>query len=182
MSNGENKRAITPDKLKEYNDGLKKQINENFYNKKEADSIYGHPNKDVLDLLETDGTDLFFKGKNVHQVVLEEGKYAYTATFLNVKSDQICSIDIKKGSTLCDQIVQAYNFKEGATDLITVAKTFDNTASENFFYDKENIEFIGDKCKFKDEFILNNSLNSSGFYESPVINKDKFIELIGMED
>lgn len=138
-------------------------------------------NKGVLDLLTTDGTDLYFKGRNVHKIELQDGQYGYSTTFMNVEADSTYTLNITDGSTLCDQIVQAWEFEEGLSDVTTVAKTFDNTNTDNFFYD-DNIAFTDSICKVKDEFELGRTLDStSGYYETEIINKNDFIELIGME-
>ena len=100
---------------------------------------------------------------------------------MNVTANTDYGIKIEKGSKLCDQIVQVWEFEEGGTDLTTVAKTFNNHTSENFFYDSENIEFTDDVCKVKDKFVLNNNLNEeTGVYEIK-LNKSEFIELISLE-
>lgn len=144
--------------------------------------ITENKNKDVLDLLTTDGTDLYFKGRNVHKIELQDGQYGYSTTFMNTKADSTYSINITDGSMLCDQIVQAWEFEEGLNDVTTVAKTFDNANTDNFFYD-DNIAFTDNICKVKDEFELGRTLDStSGLYESEIINKDNFVELINIYD
>ena len=152
------------------------------YTKIFDESTTDHNNREVLDLLSTDGESLYFNGKNIQKIELEDGQYGYSGTFMNVVADSTYSINIDKGSKLCDQIVQVWEFEEGTTNITTIAKTFNNAEKDNFYYDSENgIEFTEDVCKVKDEFELSISLNSDGFYESEVINKADFLELIGME-
>ena len=100
---------------------------------------------------------------------------------MNVIANTDCGINIEKGSKLCDQIVQTWEFEEDGIDLTTVAKTFNNHTSENFFYDSENIEFTDNVCKVKDEFILNNNLNEETRLYETKLNKSEFITLINLE-
>ena len=139
-----------------------------------------HDNKNVLDLLSTDGKDLFFNGKNIQSIIAGDNR-SYSATLLNVTNGQTCTINIDSGSNLCEQIVQAWEFEEGETDLITIAKTFNNAEKDNFYYNSNEIEFTNSECKVKDKYILNSNLNSDGFYESEIINKDDFVDFIGLE-
>ena len=120
---------------------------------------------------------MFFNGKNVQSITTGEHQ-AYSGTFLNVANGQTCNINIDSGSNLCEQIVQAWEFEEGLDDLITIAKTFNNHTSENFYYE-DDIEFTNEACKVKDKYILENTLNSEGFYETK-LNKNDFIELINL--
>lgn len=141
--------------------------------------LHNHNNRDVLDLLTTDGNELFFNGKSVHKIELPDGQTRYSGTFMNVTANTDYGINIEKGSKLCDQIVQAWEFEEGQSDITTIAKTFNNHTSENFFYDN-NIQFNDDVCKVKDEFVLDNILNdTTGLYETK-LNKSDFIELISL--
>ena len=145
---------------------------------KDIKDAVNHDNRDVLDLLSTNGNDLFFNGKNVQKVELENGQYGYTTTIMNALTDNIYTINIDKGSKMCDQIVQAWEFTEGGQDITTIAKTFNNAEKSNFYYDSEFVEFNENECKIKDKYKLDNTLNSdTGLYETK-LNISDFIELV----
>ena len=173
--NGE-RQLLIADKLK----GLYVTDGNGGYTKILDENTTDHVNREVLDLLSTDGKDLFFNGKNVQSITTGEHQ-AYSGTFLNVVSGQICTVNIDSGSNLCEQIVQAWEFEEGLDDLITILKTFNNAEKDNFYYNSNEIEFTNSECKVKDKYILNSNLNSDGFYESEIINKDDFVEIVGLE-
>ena len=135
-----------------------------------------HSNREVLDLLSTDGKDLFFNGKNVQSITTGEHQ-AYSGTFLDVVSGQICTVNIDSGSNLCEQIVQAWEFEEGSQDVITVLKTFDNREVNNFYYNKENVEFNDNECKIKDSYKLNTTLNSNTKLYETKLDKAEFMKL-----
>ena len=150
---------------------------------KDIKDAVNHDNRDVLDLLSTNGNDLFFNGKNVQKVELENGQYGYTTTIMNALTDNIYTINIDKGSKMCDQIVQAWEFTEGGQDITTIAKTFNNAEKSNFYYDSEFVEFNENECKVKDTYKINLTLNNdTGFYESEVINLDKYVDLKNIEE
>ena len=175
LTHGE-KQLLVSDKL----NGIYLTDGQGGYTKLNTGSDDNHDNKDVLDLLSTDGKDLFFNGKNVQSIKVGDNQ-AHSGTFLNVVSGQVCTVNIDNGSNLCEQIVQAWEFEEGLDDLITVLKTFNNAEKDNFYYNSNEIEFTNSECKVKDKYIFNSNLNSDGFYESKIINKDDFIEIVGLE-
>ena len=87
MGEFNNTRGITPLNLKEFSDGLKAKIKDKYVAKEDIDKM--HSNLDVLDLLSTDGNDLYFNGKNVQKVELQDGQYGYSITIMNAISNNI---------------------------------------------------------------------------------------------
>lgn len=76
-------------------------------------------------------------------------------------------------------IVDSYKFVGGQQNIQT-NKVFNNTEMTNFFYDKENVEFT-DSMHIKKLYEYAVTVNSDNRYESEIINKDEFLEIIGME-
>lgn len=76
-------------------------------------------------------------------------------------------------------IVDTYKFVDGTQDIHTT-KVFNNTESHNFFYDKDNVEFT-DSMHVKKEHEYAITLNADSVYESEIINKNDFIEILGLE-
>lgn len=101
-------------------------------------------------------------------------------TYLNVDNGDTLYIGVSGDIKLDKAIVQAYKFVEGVSDTIEILKKFDNADAENFNYDSNSIEFNGN-MKIKDTYLLNKTLNSDGYYESDIINKDLFLQLYRME-
>ena len=76
-------------------------------------------------------------------------------------------------------IVDVYKFVDGAQNIHTT-KVFNNTESHNFFYNKDNVTFT-DSMHVKKEHEYAITLNSDSVYESGIINKNDFIEILGLE-
>lgn len=142
---------------------------------KNINTLAEHSNRYVLDLLSTDGTDLFFNGKNVNNINLSNSEnYSHSITILNTTANNTHQISLNNESQ-CDLIIQAWEFEEGQQDVVSIIKNFNNADKNNFYYNKDNISF-DDKCKIKDSYELKSELNSEGFHET-VFNKNDFIEL-----
>ena len=103
------------------------------------------------------------------------------------KIEQRVALDVKSGDVLTiesvadmqDQkaFIQVFNYVEGEEDTISTLKEFNNANAENFVY-SEDIVF-DDSCHIKNEYVLNNELNSEELYETK-LNKNEFIELINL--
>lgn len=76
-------------------------------------------------------------------------------------------------------VVDSYKFVGGQQNIQT-NKVFNNTEMTNFFYDKENVEFT-DSMHIKKVYEYAVTVNADNRYESEIINKDDFLEIIGME-
>lgn len=75
-------------------------------------------------------------------------------------------------------IVQCYKFVPGDKGVVQVLKEFNN-GDESNFYHTDNVEFNG-VARIKDSYILENTLNEDGLYESEIINKEEFLLLNGI--
>ena len=95
---------------------------------------------------------------------------------LNAKANQIITVDSALDISDNKVIVDCYKFVSGEENVISTIKTFDNTEKDNFFYDKDNIEFT-DSMHIKKEYELVLNKNNEGFYESEEIDINKFLEL-----
>ena len=76
-------------------------------------------------------------------------------------------------------VIDAYKLVDGTQDIHTT-KVFDNTEAHNFFYDKDNVAFT-DSMHVKKEHEYAITLNVDSVYESEIINKNDFIEILGLE-
>lgn len=100
---------------------------------------------------------------------------------LNVKANDTIYIELVNQNINNDLIIQGYEFKEGEQNVSSTIKIFNNAESDNFNYNKENIDF-SDGMHIKNKYKLSNSLdNTSGFYETEIITKSDFVDLIGIE-
>ena len=79
-------------------------------------------------------------------------------------------------------IVQAYKYKEGEKNILEILNSFNDSEANDFLYDKETINFnTNTGCSTNRGIKMNTKLNQMGFYETSIITKETFIELIGME-
>ena len=76
-------------------------------------------------------------------------------------------------------IVDVYKFVGGQQNIQT-NKVFNNTEMTNSFYDKDNVAFT-DSMHVKKEHEYAITLNADSVYESEIINKNDFIEILGLE-
>ena len=95
---------------------------------------------------------------------------------LDAKANLIITVDSALDISDNKVIVDCYKFVSGEENVISTIKTFNNTEKDNFFYDEENIEFT-DSMHIKKEYELNLTKNNDGFYESEIIDMNKFLEL-----
>lgn len=120
--------------------------------------------------------------KIVHDLVLPTQNDAPTIwqkTYLNVKSNDILEMVTSEDYVMDKLILQAFKFVPGKTGIVEVIQTFNESEQSNFYFNKNNVEFLntdGGKLKIKDSYIISNSLRSDGLYESNTINKSDFID------
>lgn len=99
---------------------------------------------------------------------------------LNVKTNDNIYIELLNENTNNDLIIQGYEFQEGEQNISSTIKIFNNAESANFNYNEENIDF-SNGMHIKNKYTISNSLdNTSGFYESEIINKSDFVNLVGI--
>lgn len=98
---------------------------------------------------------------------------------LNVKANVDIVIDSALDISDNKILVDSYKFIAGQQSIQT-DKVFNNAESTNFFYNKENVEFT-DSMHIKKNYDYTMSLNSDNRYESEVINRSDFLEILGME-
>lgn len=77
-------------------------------------------------------------------------------------------------------IIDCYKFTSTEKDIMSTIKTFNNSEKDNFFFNKESVEFT-ESMHIKKNHILESKLNEDGVYESEIINKDNFFEILGIE-
>ena len=99
---------------------------------------------------------------------------------LNAKANQIITVDSALDISDNKVIVDCYKFVSGEENVISTIKTFNNTEKDNFFYDKDNIEF-SDSMHIKKEHNLVLNKNNDGFYESEIINKNDYLDIQRIE-
>lgn len=100
----------------------------------------------------------------------------YSATILDAKANNAYSIDLKDEKKDYALITQAYKFIEGGKDNVSIIKTFNNSESYNFIFNKDKISFENG-MHIKNKYDLELSSNSDGLFESQVINKSDFLEI-----
>ena len=94
----------------------------------------------------------------------------------NAKANEVYVIELIKQNKLNDLIIQAYEFTQGEQDVVTTLKEFNNSDSDNFYYDKDNLVFTSDGCKIKNEYEVTStpSTTEEGLYEID-FSKEGFI-------
>ena len=91
----------------------------------------------------------------------------------NAKSNEVYTIELIKPNKLNDLIIQAYEFVQGEQDVVTTLKEFNNSDSNNFYYDKNNVEFDNNGCKIKNEYQYNSIKNTeTNLYELDLSNEN----------
>ena len=93
---------------------------------------------------------------------------------LNAKANETYTIDSVNDLSDGKVLVQAYKFVQGEQNVIRTIKEFNNSNSENFYYDKTNILF-NDGCSIRNTFEVNVSQNGQ-IYKTNTINKAEFSE------
>lgn len=139
---------------------------------KQADKIVGNPNP-----LQYYGTDInnnlgfhYFEnaGGNADSSSMVRQFVALEAA---ANTDIIITFD--NFDDLQKYGVDVYKLTDATNDIVQTIKTFDNSESENFFYDSDNVEFTDD-MHIKTTHIYQGVLNSDGYYETAVIDKNEF--------
>jgi hypothetical protein len=95
---------------------------------------------------------------------------------VSVAANEVIPVVLNTGIDLERTIVQAYKFIPGATDLVAVLKTFDNSEASSFYYNSSLVLLDG-AMKIKDIYNLTKVLNSESYYESEIIDKTAFRDL-----
>lgn len=103
----------------------------------------------------------------------------FTKTLMDVKSNTKYSIDLVDERKYYDLICQVFKFIPGEQDKLQIAKTFDNTSSYNFLYDKENVSFANG-MQINKMHSLETTTNTDGFFESEVVNKADYLIFSGI--
>ena len=90
----------------------------------------------------------------------------------NAKANEVYVIELIKQNKLNDLIIQAYEFTEGAQDVVTTLKEFNNKDASNFYYDKDNLLFTDEGAKIKDDYeVISTKNEDTGFYELDLSNE-----------
>ena len=93
----------------------------------------------------------------------------------NAKANQIYTVELIKSNKLNDLIIQAYEFTEGAQDVVSTLKEFNNKDANNFYYDKDNVIFTDEGAKIKNDYeVISTKNEDTGFYELD-FSKEGFI-------
>lgn len=112
--------------------------------------------------------------------IIDEDTNKFQSVRQNAKANEVYTVELINENKKNDLIVQCYEFKEGEQDVVTTLREFNNTDKDNFYYNEDNIDF-NNGMKVKNNYEISSTLNSDGFYESKIINKDDFIELYRIE-
>lgn len=112
--------------------------------------------------------------------VINENTNKFQSVRQNAIANEVYTVELINENKKNDLIVQCYEFKEGEQDVVTTLREFNNTDSNNFYYDEDNIVF-DNGMKIKNNYKINETLNSDGYYETEIITKSNYLELIGME-
>ena len=143
----------------------------------------------ALNLSESDDAQAFtYYGKNKNGEIgfhpfpigVNDEVHNPQAVKFDVKSGDTISVDLLKENKDNDLIVQGYEFVEGARDVSTVLKAFNNTEQENFVYDTNNIDFTNG-IHIKNVYSINSTKNTdTSFYETDIINKSEYLEILNI--
>lgn len=123
---------------------------------------------------------------NQFVLLIEEVGYARDEsleqiTKLNIKSGDSVTVNSDVDLTDGKIIESCFKFVRGEENIVKILKTFDNTQSESFYYDKDKIEF-SDGMSIKKKYEINSKINSENYYETEVIDKDILFELVNIEE
>ena len=111
---------------------------------------------------------------------IDENTNKFQSVRQDAKANEVYTIDLINDNKLNDLIVQCYEFQKGEQDIVTTLREFNNTDKDNFYYNEDIITF-DNGMKINNQYKLNSTLNSDGLYESEIINKSDYLNLIGME-
>ena len=78
-------------------------------------------------------------------------------------------------------MINVYKKEEGNTNLNEALKEFKNNTKQDFIKNEDEIIIDDNGTKIKDSYEYNSILNSNGFYESKIINKNNYLEILGIE-
>ena len=132
-----------------------------------------------------DNKEISLEGKNCY-LLIEEIGYARDEsltqiTKLNVKSNEPISVNSEVDLTDGKVIESCFKFVEGEQNIVRILKTFDNTQSESFYYDKDKIDF-SDGMSIKKAYEINSKITAENYYETDIINKDDLFALTNIEE
>lgn len=109
--------------------------------------------------------------------VIDENTNKFQSVRQNAIANEVYTVELINENKKNDLIVQCYEFIPGEQDLVTTLREFNNTDKDNFYYNTENIEF-DNGMQIKNNYKLNNTQNDDKFYESELINKNDFLNII----
>ena len=92
----------------------------------------------------------------------------------NVNENQIYTIDLTTTNKLNDLIVQVYEFIQDEQNVVSTLKKFNNCDSDNFYYDKDNLEFTDEGVKIKNKYEITSTLNTKTNLYEMNLNKEYF--------
>lgn len=96
-------------------------------------------------------------------------------TILNAQNGTAKYYETDADNVIDKIMIQCYKFVPGETGIVQTLKEFNNGDAGNFYY-SENVQFE-DGMSIKDSFIFHTDLNSDGYYETCLIDKNSFAEL-----
>ena len=78
-------------------------------------------------------------------------------------------------------MINVYKLQSGNTNLNDSLKALENNTKQDFIKNDDEIVIDDKGAKIKDSYEYNSILNSNGFYESKIINKNNYLEILGIE-
>ena len=78
-------------------------------------------------------------------------------------------------------MINVYKLQSGNTNLNDSLKALENNTEQDFIKNDDEIVIDDKGAKIKDSYEYNSILNSNGFYESKIINKNNYLEILGIE-
>lgn len=95
---------------------------------------------------------------------------------IDAKANDVYEIGSINGLDEYRIFVQAFKFKEGAKNIVSTVKEFNDSHKDSFYYNKENVDFVSDGCSIKNKYSFHVNLPKDGYFISNEINIDEFIK------
>ena len=108
------------------------------------------------------------------------GSVVLNKTFENVTANSVNKFDSPLPlDNAC--MINVYKLQSGNTNLNDSLKALENNTKQDFIKNDDEIVIDDKGAKIKDSYEYNSILNSNGFYESKIINKNNYLEILGIE-
>lgn len=144
-----------------------------------ASLAHKHSNLDILNMFSQDiHGNLIFNGNTISGSSGSVSDVSISqSSFVNVSANDIKYPNISGGPLDDKFIAQAYKFIPGENNIVETLKKFDNTESDNFNYNDENVAFTDEGMGIKDIYELSVSKYNDKLYITEAFNKNDFVEI-----